>query len=161
MPEIFQINATLPIFVASFVVFLVLLKKVMLEPVGRVLGAREAKAKADLEAGKAARAQAAEVLDQYHTHLREIRTQAQAHVNDALEKSNYHRNTELGRLKDEGTKKLAAAREAIEEERTSLIDALVSQEQELVEGITRKLLGEPVAVGLEDDKVRHALEEAS
>jgi len=161
MPEIFQINATLPIFVASFLVFLYLLKKIMLEPVGKVLEAREAKAKADLEAGKAARAQAAAVLEQYHTHLHDIRTEASAHINEAMEKSSYHRASELGRLREEGAQRLAAARDAIEEERTALIDALVSQEQELVEGITRKLLGEPVAVGLEKDKVRHALEEAS
>lgn len=160
MPEIFQLNATLPVFVASFLVFLYLLNKIMLEPVGRVLEARDAKAKADLEAGKAARAQAAEVLDQYHTHLHEIRAEAQSLINAAVEKSNYDRNTELGRLREHGAKNVESARGAIEDERASLIDALVSQEQELVEGITRKLLGEPVAVGLEVDQVRHALEEA-
>ncbi|HEY9869143.1 MAG TPA: hypothetical protein V6D08_08250 [Candidatus Obscuribacterales bacterium] len=160
MPEIFQINATLPIFVVSFLLFLYLLNKVMLEPVGRAIAEREARVKADLEAGKASRAEAETVLNQYHQHLAEIRSQAQSVINEAVEKANYHRNMELGRVREEGDRRLAQARAEIASERDALIDSLVAQEQELVGHITAKLLGEPVSVSLEKDKVRRALEEA-
>lgn len=161
MPEIFQINATLPIFVGSFLVFLYLLNKALLEPVGRVIATREAKVRADLEAGRAARAQAEAVLNQYHQHLSEIRAQAQSHISEAVEKANYHRNLELSQLRQDSDHKLAEARVGIQAERASLIDALVDEEKELVKGMTGKLLGEPIVLSLEADRVRRALEEAS
>jgi len=156
----FELNGTLVIFIASFLVFMTLLNQVMLKPIGRVLEQRAAKIKADLDAGKSARAQAEKVLDNYHEHLQKIRAEAQSIINEAVEKASYHRNVELSRVREEGQKKLDAAKAEIALERDSLMEALVKQELDLIASIAEKLLGEPVAVSLEPEKVRRALEEA-
>jgi len=156
----FDINATYLIFIASFLVFIALLNEIMLKPVGRVLQQRATKIKNDIEDGKSARIQAEEVLDGYHQQLLKTKNEAQAVINEALEKSNYHRNTAVTRLKEEGRQRLDAAKAEIAVERNSLMEALVKQETELVAGIMTKLLGEPTAAHLEHDKVRRALEEA-
>lgn len=155
----FEINATLIIFVVSFLVFMALLKKVMLEPVGKVLEKRQEKIKADLEAGKAHREKAGQVLDGYHQHLQRIRSEAQAVINETIEKANYHRSLELASLKEEGQKKLEEAKATIAAERALVVDLLYEQESELVKGITRKLLNEPVEVNLSPEMIREAMGE--
>lgn len=156
----FEINATFLIFTASFLVFMVLLNAMVLAPVGRVMSERDAKIKNDIQDGKSARTQAEEVLDGYHQQLLKTKSEAQAIINEAIEKANYHRNAELTRLKEEGRKRLEAAKGEIAMERAGLMDALVKQEGELIQQIMDKLLGEPVALTLDRDSVRRALEEA-
>ncbi len=156
----FDINATYLIFIASFLVFIMLLNEIMLKPVGRVLEKRAEKIRNDIEDGKSARVQAEEVLDGYHQQLFKTKNEAQAIINEALEKASYYRNTEMAKIKDEGRKRVDAAKAEIAVERTGLMEALTKQESEMVRTIMEKLLGEPVVVNLEHDKVRRALEEA-
>lgn len=156
----FEINATFVIFIASFLVFMALLNEVMLKPVGFVIEQRKAGIQADIGAGKAARAEAEAVLNQYHQHLQKTKSEAQAIINEALEKANYHRTAELERLKQEGRKRLEAAKAEIALERAGLMEALVKQEAELVGGIVARLIGEPASVRLDPAAVRRALEEA-
>ncbi len=156
----FEINATFLIFAASFLVFMALLNQIMLKPVGRVIDQRSKNIKAQIEAGKQARAEAEEVLNQYHQHLHKTRMEAQAIINEAVEKASYHRHCELSRLKEEGQKKLEEARAAIVVERNGLMEALVAQESGLVSGIVAKLIGKPVPVHLEPEVIRRTLEEA-
>lgn len=156
----FEINATLVVFVISFLLFMVLLKKVMLEPVGQVLERRAEKIKADLESGKAYRDKAEEVLNEYHQHLQRIRSEAQAVINEAGEKANYHRSLELVHLKEEGQKSLEAARATIAAERELVMESLSKQQSELVNAITQKLLNESVVVSLSPDMVQRAMEDA-
>ncbi|MBI4534435.1 MAG: ATP synthase F0 subunit B [Candidatus Melainabacteria bacterium] len=155
----FEINATLIIFVISFLVFMALLQKVMLEPVGRVLARRAEKIKADLDSGKAAREKAEAVLNEYHQHLQRIRSEAQAVINEAIEKANYHRNLELVRLKEQGQKNLEEARATIAAERALVMESLFEQETDLVKAISQKLVNEPVMVSLSRDMVASAMEE--
>lgn len=156
----FDINATYLIFIASFLVFIMLLNEIMLKPVGRVLEKRAEKIRNDIEDGKSARVQAEEVLDGYHQQLLKTKNEAQAIINEALEKASYYRNTEMTKIKDEGRKRVDAAKAEIDVERAGLMEALTKQESEMVKTIMEKLLGEPVVVNLEHDKVRRALEEA-
>jgi F-type H+-transporting ATPase subunit b len=156
----FDINATYLIFIASFLVFIMLLNEIMLKPVGRVLEKRAEKIRNDIEDGKSARVQAEEVLDGYHQQLFKTKSEAQAIINEALEKANYHRNTEMAKIKEEGRRRVDAAKAEIAVERSSLMEELTKQESQLVKTIMEKLLGEPVVVNLEHDKVRRALEEA-
>ncbi len=86
--------------------------------------------------------------------------EAQAIINEAVEKASYHRHCELSRLKEEGQKKLEEARAAIVVERNGLMEALVAQESGLVSGIVAKLIGKPVPVHLEPEVIRRTLEEA-
>ena len=157
----FEINGTFLIFVLSFLIFIKLLDEVMLKPIGSVLEKRAEKIKADIEEGKVHRNKAQYVFDQYQKHLHDIRAKAQTIINEASEKASYHRNLELTRVKEEGHKQLEEAKAVLASQRTIAINGLLEQEVKLVEGITQKLLGEPVSVILEADTVRRALEEAS
>jgi F-type H+-transporting ATPase subunit b len=157
----FDLNATLLIFVISFLIFMALLNEVFLKPVGKVIEARANKVKADIEAGKAARLKAQESITEYERHLHDIRSKAQAVINEASEKSTYHRNLEVNRLREEGHRKLEATRAEIAAERNSLLEQLVNQEAQLVQEIGRRVIGEEIVVPLDTDKVRRALEEAS
>jgi F-type H+-transporting ATPase subunit b len=157
----FEVNGTLVIFVASFLIFIKLLDEVLLKPVGRVLEAREAKVKSDLEAAGQARKSAQSLVDEYQSKLHSVRSQAQGVINEAVEKANYHRNLEIGKVRDEGLKKVEEAKAALAVERSALMEGLVQQEVEMVGAITGKLLDEKVTVSLDPAAVRRALEEAS
>jgi F-type H+-transporting ATPase subunit b len=157
----FDLNATLLIFVLSFLIFMALLNEIFLKPVGKVIEARAAKIKADIEAGKAARIKAQESVAQYEEHLHQVRSKAQAVITEATEKANYHRNLEVTRLREEGRRKIEATQAEIASERTALLDQLVNQESQLVQEIGRRVVGEEIVVPLDSDKVRRALEEAS
>jgi F-type H+-transporting ATPase subunit b len=157
----FDLNGTLVIFILSFLLFMMALNEVMLKPVGKVIEARKAKIKADIEAGKTAREDAQQLIAQYEKHVHEVRSNAQGVINEAIEKANYHRNLEMDRLRTEGRQKLDNAKTEIASERDSLIDGLVKQEMDLVQEIGRKLLGEDAVLALDSKKVRRAVEEAS
>lgn len=154
----FEINGTLPIFVISFLVFMYLLDVILLKPVAKVISERDETIRKNIESGKSSREQAQKLLEEYERELRELREKAQKHIADASEQANKERQAELSRLTKDGQEKLNAAKAEIEAERASLIDALVPKERELVEAITQKVLGEPVAVNLDASQVRRTLE---
>lgn len=153
----FELNLTLVIFVFSFLIFMYLLNQIMLKPVGRVLELRAAKIKSDLEAAKDAQLQAGQAVTHYQEHLHEVRSKAQNVINESLEQSNYHRDLDLSRLREEGRKKVEESKAAIDREKSQLIEQLVEQETGLVNDIAEKLLGERVAINLEPSRVRSAL----
>ncbi len=156
----FELNATYFIFIASFLVFIALLNEIMLKPVERVLKQRATKIRNDIDDGRSAREHAEQVLEAYHLQLQKTKGEAQALVNEALESANSYRTVELNRLKVVGQEKLQFAQAKMSSETDSLIEELVKEETTLVRDITAKLLGEPVAVHLDADTVRHTLKNA-
>lgn len=155
----FDINGTLVIFVASFLVFMVLLNQIMLKPVGKAIEKRHQKMQNDLDAARAARQQASELVDGYETSLKNIRSEAHSLITSAVTAASKDKADALDKVHKEGLGKLEQAKAEIAAERTTLIDELVAHERELVEEITHKILGEPVAVQLDASKVRKNLEE--
>jgi F-type H+-transporting ATPase subunit b len=156
----FELNATLPIFILSFLIFMYLLNEIMLKPVGRVLEARAARINSNIEAGKNAHAEAEKSLKHYQEHLHKVRSEAQGIINTAVEEANKKRNQEFDKLRQTSKTKLDAAKAEIAAERTILIDSLVAQETALVQEITDKLIGEKTNVSFDTGVVRKALEEA-
>jgi len=153
-------NGTLVIFVASFLLFMVLLNEIMLKPVGRVIAKRQEKMQADLDAAREARQKAAALVEDYEKHLKEKRIEAHTKLTTTVAAANKQKTDKLAGVHKEGLVKLEATKTAIAAERESLIDELVAQEREIVEEITQKVLGEPVAVQLDASKVRKNLEES-
>jgi F-type H+-transporting ATPase subunit b len=159
---LFELNATYVIFIISFFVFMWLLNEVMLKPVGHVLEERAKLIEDEIAAGKQAHREAEELQSKYEADLRKIREESQAVIAKAVEEANKVRNDQIGKVAAEGRAKLDKAKEEIAAEREKLIDALVAEERELVETITRKVLGdETVTVSIDASKVRRGLEEAS
>ena len=156
---LFSLNGTIVIFVLSFLIFMWLLNQLMLKPVGNAMEKRAKLIEDDIDAGKAARSQAQQLLEHYEGELREIRHKAQAVIHKATEEANRNLSAQLDRVAKDGQAKLDKARTDIAAEREKLIDSMVAEEKELVETITRKVLGdESVQVDLDNSQVRRTLE---
>lgn len=158
---IFSLNGTIVIFVISFLVFMWLLNEIMLKPVGRVIEERTRLIEGELGSGKESLVEAEQLQTQYEAKLHQIRSEAQAVIAKASQQANNERSEKLSAISNNGLKKLEAAKKEIAAERASLIDALVAEESELVEIITKKVLGdESVQVNIDAGHVRRTLEEA-
>jgi F-type H+-transporting ATPase subunit b len=155
----FEINGTLVIFVASFLVFMILLNQIMLQPVGKAIAKRQEKIQNDLDAARAARQQATELVDGYETRLKNVRSEAHSVITSAVASASKEKAEALDKIRKQGLEQLESAKAEIAAEREKLIDELVPHERDLVEEITQKILGEPVAVQLDASKVRKNLEE--
>lgn len=157
----FELNGTLVVFILMFVIFMFLLNKVFMEPVGRVLQMRAAKIKSDYEAAKEFRADAEAVLERYQKHIGEMRQQAQNLINDAVEGAQREREKEIKKIQEEGVRRLREVKQSLITERRAMLGELADQEIEFVKIISQKLVGDSVIVALDHDKVKRALEEAS
>lgn len=131
----------------------------MLKPVGKAIQKRQEKMQHDLEAAKAAKQQASGMLEGYEADLKRTRSEAHSAMTTAVATANKEKADALAKIQKDGIAKLENAKAEIAAEREKLIDELVVHEQELVEAITQKILGEPVAVRLDSSKVRKNLEE--
>jgi F-type H+-transporting ATPase subunit b len=158
---LFELNGTFYIFIVSFLIFMWLLNEIMLKPVGRVIAERNALIEGDINSGKQAHGEADKLVTHYEDHLKQIRHEAQGIIHKATEEGNQARQQELAGVAARGRKKLEEAKANITAERASLIDALVAEEKELVETITRKVLGdESVNVDIDENQLRRRLEES-
>jgi F-type H+-transporting ATPase subunit b len=158
---LFSLDATLVVFVISFLIFMVLLNEVMLKPVGRTLDQRAKYIEDQIAEGKQAHREAEALQTDYDNNLKRIREEAQHVIAKAVDEANKARGEQLGKIAAEGQQKLEKAKKEIEAEREKLIDALVAEERELVETIARKVLGdESVNVSIDAGQVRRTLEEA-
>lgn len=158
---LFELNGTFVIFIGSFLIFMWLLNEIMLKPVGRVMEKRASLIEGDIQAGKDSRAEAEKLLHDYESHLKKIRHEAQAVIASSTEEANRSRQETLSKVSAAGRTKLEEAKASIAAERETLIDALVAEEKELVETITRKVLGdESVHVDIDESQLRRNLEEA-
>lgn len=158
---IFNLNGTILVFVISFLIFMWLLNKIMLQPVGRTIEQRDKLIESELEAGKLARAEAQQLLENYENDLKRIRGEAQGLITKTMDEANKERHAQLERIHTEGQKQIDKAKADISAERERLVDALVAEEAELVETITRKVLGdESVHLNLDASQVRRTLEGA-
>lgn len=153
----FEPNATLLVFVVMFLLFMSALNAMVLKPVGAVIRRRQEKIKGDIQAGSEARANAAAVVGDYETRMRETRAQAQSIINDVLSTAQKQRQAELKRISDEGNTRLQAAKQSIAAERSALIGQLVEEEKSLVTVIVHKLLGDNSSVFVDSDKARSVL----
>jgi len=156
----FDINLTLVIFVASFLLFMMALNALFLKPVGEAIEKRSRMITGDHEAAKSNRDQARLKLENYEARVAEIRKEAQAEITEAVTQAQKVRAKALSDLKDKGRVRLDAAREELKQERAQLMNGLVAEESKLVEQIVGKLVGDAARVNLDASAVKKALEEA-
>ncbi|HEY9777038.1 MAG TPA: ATP synthase F0 subunit B [Planktothrix sp.] len=156
---IFSIDATMPIFIVMFGVFIHLLNKMVLQPVGQVMEKRRERIAADIAAGSTARATGTEVVASYNSHIQKARHEGQAIVNDVTVKAQQAKQAEIQRVLQQGSAKLEAAKQEIAQERTAVVANLVEDEKELVTTIVKKLVGSSANVFVDSEKARRALAE--
>ena len=135
----FEINGTLIIFVVSFIIFMFLFDALFLKPVGEVIAKRENLIKGDIEASKQLRNESDKVVTNYESQLKQIRSEAQVIINDAVTEAQVSRNKQVGELQEKGRQKIAEARKSLEAEKAALMESMVDKEIELVNMITSKL----------------------
>jgi F-type H+-transporting ATPase subunit b len=153
----FELNGTFVIFMGLFLVFMFLLNKIMLEPVGRVIERRKARIKQDYQSAQICNEQAGDVLSQYENHLHTIRQDSQKVIQEAAQLAQEDRLARLKAAQAEGFKRVEAIKEELTAERSQLINSLIEPELELVEAISDKLLGEKTPLTIEREKVGRLL----
>ncbi len=155
----FELNGTYIIFIASFLVFMFLLNEIMLKPVGKAIADRKALVQEHQEISKISREKAEAELVSYKERLNSTRHQAAGIRNEASAAAQKVRDTKLKEVQDEGRKRLEKAKAELAEEKKELVEGLVDQELEIVNTISKKLLGDSASVNVDRDKVRKVLEE--
>lgn len=157
----FELNATIVIFMLSFLLFMVLLDNLFLTPVGDAIESRESKISEDNKVAVELRDDAKAVVDKYEKNLSEIREEAQKIINEAMAEAQKDRTEKLAAVEDEGRKKFQVAKDSLEMDRKILVKDMVNEETQLVSEIVSKLIGTSASVSVSDAEVVKALEEAS
>lgn len=155
----FELNGTYIIFIASFLVFMVLLNEIMLKPVGKAIADRKALIQEHQEISKISREKAEAELVSYKERLNSTRHQAAGIRNEASAAAQKVRDTKLKEVQDEGRKRLEKAKAELAVEKKELVEGLVDQELEIVNTISKKLLGDSASLNVDRNKVRKVLEE--
>ncbi|PZM81710.1 MAG: hypothetical protein DKT66_21175 [Candidatus Melainabacteria bacterium] len=155
----FELNGTFIIFIASFLVFMFLLNEIMLKPVGKAIADRKALVAEHLEVSKSSRLKAESELIAHQDKINNARHQAAGVRNEAAVAAQKVRDEKLKNVQDQGRKKLDAAKTDLVAEKKALVEGLVDQELELVNSISKKLLGESAKTNVDREKVRKVLEE--
>jgi F-type H+-transporting ATPase subunit b len=155
----FEVNGTLVIFIISFLLFMMALNQILLKPLGEVIEKRNKHIQDDYAVAQGFRNDAEQAVAVYEKHLHEIRSKAQAVINDAVSAAQKTHDTELAKIQQEGREKVIKAKTEIAREKQTLIGLLVPSEIELVKTISDKLLGESALPALEPKVVQHALEQ--
>jgi F-type H+-transporting ATPase subunit b len=154
-------NATLILFIISFIIFMMLLNELFLKPVGEAIETRNRKIAEGLEASKGSRDEIRALTDEYEKRLSATREEAQAVISSAVAAAQSVRNQELGSMKERARKRLDESREQFQAEKTVLLDNLVTEESQLVSQIVGKVLGDSgTEVNVNSDSVKRALEGA-
>ncbi|MGH9551941.1 MAG: hypothetical protein ACRD3W_21325 [Terriglobales bacterium] len=159
----FEINATLLIFVVMFLLFMAALNVMVLKPIGFAIENRHKAIRSNIDAGSAARAEAAALVTEYEKRLHETILAGQAIKNEVESQAQSEREAKLKAVRDRGMALLQAEKGKITAERAVLIDLLAEEEQTLVTTIVKKLLGDTAGVyaGVDRITARRALEDVS
>lgn len=155
----FDVNATLVIFIVSFLVFVQLLNALFVKPVGEVIEQRKQLIADELEQARKARETAGSKLSNFEQQKASAREEAQKIISDAQAEAQKKRTAQIAKLQEEGRKKIEAANQALQAEKPALVAQLVEQEQQLVKEIVGKLLGDSASVNLSSDQIKRALGE--
>lgn len=156
----FELNATIVIFILSFLLFMVMLDNLFLTPVGEAIESRDKKITGDSKKAQELRDDASAVVEKYEKKLAEIREEAQSIINQSTGEAQKLRSEKLAAIENEGRKKFDEAKSSFLKEKESLVKDLVEEETVLVSEIVSKLLGTTAAVNIDSAAVHRALEEA-
>lgn len=157
----FDVNATLVIFIVSFLVFVQLLNALFVKPVGEVIEKRKQLIADELEQARIARETAGSKLSNFEQQKARDKEEAQKIISDAQAEAQKKRTAQILKLQEAGRKKIEAAHQSLQAEKPALVVQLVEQEQQLVKEIIGKLLGDSSAVNISSDQVKRALGEGN
>jgi F-type H+-transporting ATPase subunit b len=154
----FELNGTYVIFILLFLVFIQLLNKIMLEPVGAAIEKRSARLKENIDIAKSNMQESEKMLVDYQNNLHSTRQQAQTLIHSALAEAQKSREEKLKSVQAEGRSKLDELKAELDAGRKNLIESLIHPELELVRDILNKLLGETPKLITNEQRVAEVLE---
>lgn len=136
-----NINLTLPIMMALFLLFAVLMNQVFFKPVSRALEARDAYVKKAGETANDALKKVQALQENYDARLKAAHVQAQDAIQAAIKESEGKRLAKLEGVKAEVEQEISSARQAIRAERESAVASLNSEVGAFADLIQRKAMG--------------------
>lgn len=127
--------------IISFVLFLLILKKVAWGPIIQALDAREKGIKDNIQAAEAARAGAEKSLKEYKQRLSEAQAEAQKMLANARRDAERIREDLLAKSKTEAEGQIDRARKQIEMEGQDAINRIRAEIADLIVDSARKVIG--------------------
>jgi len=155
------INGTLAVIIVSFVIFTVVMQKILYGPIAEIKRKRTQHIdKMKQEAEKAA-ADAENLNVEYHDGIKSARKSASANTTAILNKANEEKAKIVDAKKQEVSAFVNEQKQAIQSEKNEAIDALKPQIMDYAYNISKKILGEEMSMaGLSPEIVEQAINDA-
>ena len=136
-----EINFTLVLFAATFLVFIYLLNLTLYKPVGEVIEKRKSLIDGEYARGKELTKKANEMLENYKNKIKDARHESQAIVYEATKQAQRAKEEKISRLLLTLNKEKEESFRKIEEEKKIVIQKLEKEMKMLTDLITNKILG--------------------
>ena len=137
-----ELNFTLILFAASFLIFIYLLNLTLYKPVGEIIEDRKKLINGDYSKSKELTVQASHLLENYSAKMKSARIDAQNIIQEAVFQAQVVKNEKVSILLASLAKEKEIAIKQIEEEQKAVMKQLESQIKALTDLITSKVLGE-------------------
>jgi F-type H+-transporting ATPase subunit b len=156
-PSLIDINFGLMFWtILTFLIVLFVLKRFAFGPIQAMLDARSAQISTDVDAAQTAREEAQAALAEYRQALADSRKEATKIIEDARKVAEDHRKRDIAELEAEKTRLMQRAKEEIESETRSSLQAIRDQLADLTVATTEKVMRRR----LDEDEQRRLIEEA-
>ena len=138
---LFDFNATLPLMALQFVLLTTILTFVFYKPVAKVLEERETLISGNLATASERLLKADELYQQYDEQLKDARKNAQTIISEAEKEAKQVVAEEINQARKDAASLIDKTNRELETQKTSALEKLDSQIDELSDLIKEKLLG--------------------
>jgi F-type H+-transporting ATPase subunit b len=138
---LFDFNATLPLMAIQFVLLTTVLTFVYYKPVGKLLEERETLISGNLATASERLLKADELYQQYDEQLKDARKNAQTIISEAEKEAKQVVAEEINQARKDAASLIDKTNRELETQKTSALEKLDSQIDELSDLIKEKLLG--------------------
>ena len=136
-----EINFTLVLFAASFLVFIYLLNLTLYKPVGDVIEKRKSLIDREYAKGKELTQKANEMLENYKEKIKSSRHESQLIIQEATKQAQKVKEEKVNQLLSTLNKEKEESFKKIDEEKKIVMQKLEKEIKTLTELITNKILG--------------------
>jgi F-type H+-transporting ATPase subunit b len=143
---LFDFNATLPLMAIQFILLMVVLTFVFYKPVSKVLDDRDAYISGNLSQASEKLITADELYKQYDEQLKVAKANAQSTIAGAEKEAKAVVAQEIDQARSDAAKLIEQTNKELEAQKTTALQQLESQVDELSQLIKEKLLGKEVVL---------------
>ena len=143
---LFDFNATLPLMAIQFVLLMVVLTFIFYKPVSKVLEDREEYISGNLTQASDKLIKADELYSQYDEQLKTAKVNAQAIIAKAEKEAKDSVALEIGEARADAAKLIERTNKELEAQKSTALEQLETQVDDLSQLIKEKLLGKEVVI---------------